>query len=184
MRWLSQGLPLVAGLLLALPTLAQTDVRLTTLSVRAEAPSLASGPYRVSGRALPSEALVSGAVTIWASAEPLARDLSPVVEPAGPPPAAVAPVSAALPAEVALRAVYPNPLAGRARIPYELPVAATVRLTVYDALGRQVAVLADGPAEAGFHEASLDAARLAPGVYHVRLAVDAYVGAARFTVVR
>ena len=87
-------------------------------------------------------------------------------------------------AEVTLRAPYPNPVTSSARIPYELPADGPVRLAVYDALGRRVAVLADGDRPAGFHHATVDAARLAPGVYHVRLTAGPFVGASRFTVVR
>lgn len=42
-------------------------------------------------------------------------------------------------------------------------------MTVLDVLAREVAVLADGERSAGVHEADLDAGRLAPGVYVVRL---------------
>ena len=183
MRWFSQLLPLVAGLALVLPASAQADVVLSTVDLYAGTPQTASGPYRLAARATPSEALRSGAVAIWATVEPV-RGASVLLDEAPVAPAVAAPLSAALPAEIALRSVYPNPLATRAQIPYELPAAATVRLAVYDALGRQVAVLADGEREAGFHTAPLDAARLAPGVYHVRLSADAFVGATRFTVVR
>ncbi len=52
---------------------------------------------------------------------------------------------------------------------FALAEAGAVRLSVFDALGREVAVLAAGERAAGAHEARLDAARLAPGVYVVRL---------------
>lgn len=182
MRWFSQLLPLVAGLALVLPAAAQSDVVLSTVDLYAGTPQLASGPYRLAGRAMPSEALVSGSVAIWGTLQPV-RGASVRLDEA-PVAAVAAPLSAELPAEIALRSVYPNPLATRAQIPYELPAPAAVRLVVYDALGRQVAVLADGEREAGFHTAPLDAASLAPGIYHVRLTADAFVGATRFTVVR
>ncbi len=43
-------------------------------------------------------------------------------------------------------------------MPDSLPESADVTLAVYDALGRRVATLADGPAAAGPHEARFDAA--------------------------
>ena len=66
-------------------------------------------------------------------------------------------------------AVWPNPAAGAATVSLTLPKSAEqVRLVLYDALGREVAVLHDGPLAAGAHEVSLDAAGLAPGAYVVR----------------
>jgi hypothetical protein len=52
---------------------------------------------------------------------------------------------------------------------YALPVDTRVVLAVYDLLGRRVAVLADGFARAGYHEATWDAAGLPSGVYLFRL---------------
>src|SRR5690606_23019616 len=96
-----------------------------------------------------------------------------------------APIAPALTAEaLALPGAYPNPSTGRTTITYDVPKAAAVRLAVYDALGREVAVLVDGEVEAGRHEASLDAATLAPGVYLVRLSAGAFTATRRVTVVR
>ncbi len=44
------------------------------------------------------------------------------------------------------------------------------RLAVYDALGREVAVLVDSEQQAGPHEVVFDGADLAPGTYIVRFA--------------
>ncbi len=89
--------------------------------------------------------------------------------------AGTAPTSAsgtvALPVEVALHPAYPNPTAGGATVPFDLPAAAEVRVAVYDLLGRTVAVLAEGLHEAGRHEARFGTARLASGVYVIRAEV-------------
>jgi len=42
------------------------------------------------------------------------------------------------------------------------------RIVVYDALGREVAVLVDGEQQAGSYEAVFDSADIAPGTYIVR----------------
>ena len=63
----------------------------------------------------------------------------------------------------------PNPFNPRTTISYDLPAAAPVRLAVYDARGRQVAVLADGLVPAGSHSLVFDASDLASGVYVYRL---------------
>jgi hypothetical protein len=64
---------------------------------------------------------------------------------------------------------WPNPFNAVARIAYELPRPATVRLSVHDLLGRRVAVLAAGRKAAGRHEAMLDGAAWASGLYFVTL---------------
>ncbi|WP_412061779.1 heparinase II/III family protein [Rubrivirga sp. IMCC45206] len=56
----------------------------------------------------------------------------------------------AAPGGVRLRlGAAPNPSAGAVRLALDLPVAGAVRVAVYDALGRRVATLADGPRPAG-----------------------------------
>ncbi len=74
-------------------------------------------------------------------------------------------------------AVHPNPVGDAASVPYALATAGPVRLRVLDVLGREVAVLAEGLRSAGAHRATLNASRLAAGVYVVVL--DA--GGARVT---
>ena len=88
-----------------------------------------------------------------------------------------------VPAELAVT-VAPNPVAGTGRVWVTLPTAAYVRVAVYDALGREVAVLADGRYGPGRHAAELSASRLPAGVYVVRAVVGAEARAARVTVVR
>ena len=87
-------------------------------------------------------------------------------------------------AEFALAAPYPNPARGAAQIPFSLAQASTARLTVFDLLGREVAVLVDGDRAAGAHTEALDAGRLAPGVYVVRLSAGTEMQTQRLVVVR
>ena len=84
----------------------------------------------------------------------------------------------------ALLAPAPNPAAGWTTLRYSLAEPGPVRLAVVDLLGREVAVLAEGAQPAGRHEARLDAGRLAPGVYVVRLTAGLAVEARRLTVAR
>lgn len=62
----------------------------------------------------------------------------------------------------------PNPFADATTLPLHLAAPAPVRVAVYDVLGREVAVLHDGPLPAGDHAVGLDASALAPGLYVVR----------------
>jgi hypothetical protein len=81
-------------------------------------------------------------------------------------------------------AAYPNPFTDRTTIRFTTEAAATARLSVYDVLGREVAVLANGPVDAGQHAVVLDGARLPAGVYVWRLDVGGRVATGRLTRVR
>ena len=58
--------------------------------------------------------------------------------------------SETLPTQYALDQNYPNPFNPSTEIRFALPEATDVRLIVYDALGREVARLANGPMGAGY----------------------------------
>lgn len=64
---------------------------------------------------------------------------------------------------------YPNPTRGRVTLVLDLDRPGEVRLAAYDALGRRVAVLADGWRAAGHHEIDFSAASLRAGAYLLRL---------------
>ena len=64
---------------------------------------------------------------------------------------------------------YPNPFHGATTITYSVPVSGRVRLTVYDMLGREVALLMDERQSAGSYSARLDASAWPGGVYMYRL---------------
>ncbi len=74
-----------------------------------------------------------------------------------------------LPARVTLEPNYPNPFNPATTITFGLPSAGSARLTVYDALGRRVAVPVDGLLPAGRHVVTFDAGGLAGGLYLYRL---------------
>ncbi len=73
------------------------------------------------------------------------------------------------PAEFKLYPGYPNPFNSRAVIEYDLPRAEFTRLVVYDILGREAALLAEGYRSAGRHRATFDGANLPSGIYLCRL---------------
>ena len=62
----------------------------------------------------------------------------------------------AIPRELALGVIFPNPAAGPARIPYDLPREARVRLSVADVQGREMTLLEDRACAAGRHVAIWD----------------------------
>ena len=83
-----------------------------------------------------------------------------------------------------LGAAFPNPFAATATVPFEVERAGAVRLSVFDVLGRRVAVHVDGDEAAGLHRATLDGARLATGVYLVVLEADGQRQASKVLFVR
>ena len=79
----------------------------------------------------------------------------------------------------------PNPTTGRSALTLRLAAAEHVTATVVDALGRTVATLYDAAAPAGADVTlSVDASRLAPGVYVVRVQGATFAETRRLTVVR
>ncbi len=74
-----------------------------------------------------------------------------------------------IPVSATLTSNYPNPFARATTIEYALPASGPVRLVVYDALGREVATLADGAQHAGRHTVVFDGTFLPSGVYLYRL---------------
>jgi hypothetical protein len=76
---------------------------------------------------------------------------------------------ATLPGSFALHQNYPNPFNPSTHISFDLVTASDVRLAVYDVLGREVRVLADGRHTAGRHTVSFEAGNLPSGVYLYRL---------------
>nr|BCX00848.1 MAG: hypothetical protein KatS3mg041_0894 [Bacteroidota bacterium] len=67
--------------------------------------------------------------------------------------------------------VYPNPSIGPVRVGCYLPEATSVRAAVYDMLGRQVAVLAEGRLASGVREWVWHPEGIPAGVYLLRLQV-------------
>lgn len=73
------------------------------------------------------------------------------------------------PKAFALQQNYPNPFNPTTTITYAVPKASNISLTVYDMMGREVAVLAEGRKAAGFYTVEFDGKNLASGVYFYRL---------------
>jgi hypothetical protein len=80
-----------------------------------------------------------------------------------------------IPREFRMSQNYPNPFNPGTTIRFELPYRSHVVLTVFNALGQEVATLVRGEKSAGRHEAHFDGSRLSSGVYFYRLQAGAYV---------
>ena len=113
-------------------------------------------------------------------AEPEALFVSGMEEPL---PEAVAP-EVALPSEYVLSSAYPNPFNPETTIPFGLPEASWVDLSVYDVLGRRVAVLVEGERPAGRHVVQFRGESLSSGVYLVRMQAGAFSQVRYLTLVK
>ena len=65
--------------------------------------------------------------------------------------------------------VYPNPVKDKAILAYQLPSEGSVVITVFNAMGTQVAQLLDERHESGLHQVELNSSTLVAGVYYCRL---------------
>ena len=84
-----------------------------------------------------------------------------------------------------LGAVYPNPAQGASRVALAVAEAQTVRAELYDALGRRVSVLFDGPLAARAQvDVPVASRELAAGTYVLRIVGETFTDARRVTVVR
>jgi endo-1,4-beta-xylanase len=79
------------------------------------------------------------------------------------------------PKTFALSQNYPNPFNPTTVVSYRLPVASSVRLAVYDLLGREAAMLVNERKASGTYTVTFDASGLASGVYFCRLSAGDFV---------
>lgn len=77
----------------------------------------------------------------------------------------VAPSTPERPSQFVMCDPYPNPFNPTATLSYTLPQALRVKMTVYDLVGREIAVLADGWRRAGRHQVVFDGTDRPSGLY-------------------
>ncbi len=80
-------------------------------------------------------------------------------------------VQAPTPSEYVLHSAYPNPFNPSTIIAVGLPNSAELTVKVYNVMGREVATLANGRYQEGFHAFQFDASGLASGLYFVQATV-------------
>lgn len=129
-------------------------------------------------------------LSVSGSALPIASRIRVVADGEMPPdvPGTSATV-AAVPTSFALQQNYPNPFNPSSEIRFELPEVSEVRLIVYDILGNEVAILVEGPMEAGAHRiqwlgTSSSGSSLSSGVYYLRLIAGKSAGGEAFSSMR
>jgi hypothetical protein len=76
--------------------------------------------------------------------------------------------------QFALAQNYPNPFNPSTTIRFDLPHPERVTLAVYDAVGREIARLAEGAYPAGVHSVVFDATGISSGVYFYRMTAGSF----------
>ncbi|MGK9475331.1 putative Ig domain-containing protein [Melioribacter sp. OK-6-Me] len=74
-----------------------------------------------------------------------------------------------IPRDFKLLQNFPNPFNPTTTIKYAVPKEAHVKLTVYNVLGQEIAVLVNGLKSAGYHTVNFDASNLNTGMYIYKL---------------
>jgi hypothetical protein len=92
--------------------------------------------------------------------------------------------TADLPQRTVLYQNYPNPFNPNSDIRYQISEFGTVRLAVYDLLGREVAVLVDENKAPGTYQVRFDGSALASGMYFCRMRSGAFTQTITLTLVR
>ena len=89
-----------------------------------------------------------------------------------------------VPREFRLEQNYPNPFNPATVITFQVPVAANVKIEVYDILGREVALLLNERKNPGTYGVEFNASGLASGVYLYRFASGSFVETRKMLLVR
>jgi len=89
-----------------------------------------------------------------------------------------------IPSEFSLGQNYPNPFNPATKIEFSLPVSSHVRITIYNALGNLVEILADQYYAPGRYVTTFEAAGFPSGVYFSRLQTPGFAATKRLMLVK
>ena len=84
----------------------------------------------------------------------------------------------------ALRQNYPNPFNPTTQISYDVATVGSVRLAVYDILGREVAVLVNEQQAPGSYTAQFNASQLSSGIYFFKLTTNQFSSIRKMTLMK
>ena len=68
--------------------------------------------------------------------------------------------------------LYPNPVSGQATIQYTIPMDATVRINIYDFMGREIQKVVDTKLPAGKYQIAYQTMDMPKGIYFLRLTAN------------
>ena len=98
-------------------------------------------------------------------------------------------ITEGMPQQFELYQNYPNPFNPTTTIKYQLPVAAKVKITIYNLLGQKVITLVDELKQAGVFKANWDGLnksgdRVASGIYIYRIQTDGFVSSRKMVLLK
>ncbi|MGH2574123.1 MAG: T9SS type A sorting domain-containing protein, partial [Ignavibacteria bacterium] len=97
---------------------------------------------------------------------------------------AINPLSQKIPERHYLYQNYPNPFNPNSKIKFQISKLGYVELTVFDILGREVAVLVNEELKAGTYEVYFDGTNFTSGVYFYRLEAGDYTETRKMVLVK
>jgi hypothetical protein len=89
-----------------------------------------------------------------------------------------------IPTEFVLLQNYPNPFNPTTSIQFGLPSESYVRLTVFNILGQEVALLVNASMGAGYHKVNFDASKLNTGMYIYKIEANNFVSVRKMLLVK
>ena len=89
-----------------------------------------------------------------------------------------------LPSDFSLSQNFPNPFNPTTSITFDVPRRSSLRLAVYDVLGRKVMTLSEGVYEAGSYSVNADFSRHASGIYIYRLEAGSFIQVRKLVVAK
>ncbi|MBK9229216.1 MAG: T9SS type A sorting domain-containing protein [Ignavibacteria bacterium] len=89
-----------------------------------------------------------------------------------------------MPEQFSLEQNYPNPFNPKTIINYQLRITNLVKLTVYDVLGHEVAVLVNEKQSAGTYQVEFDGSGLSSGVYFYKIVTNGFTDVKRMMLLK
>lgn len=98
-------------------------------------------------------------------------------------------ISTSIPREFKLYQNYPNPFNPMKKIRFDVPkingdMTRSVKLVIYDVLGREIAMLINQDLEPGSYKIDLDAAKYSSGSYFYKLITDGFSDTKKMVVIK
>jgi hypothetical protein len=96
----------------------------------------------------------------------------------------ITPLSNEVPENYKLSQNYPNPFNSTSNLKFEIAKSGSVKILVYDLLGRQVKVLVNEVLQPGTYNKSIDASTLPSGIYFYRLEVNGFMETRKMSLIK
>jgi len=89
-----------------------------------------------------------------------------------------------LPVKFDMSQNYPNPFNPVTTVMYQLPVFSRVKITLYDILGQEAAILINAEQNAGYHKLQFDASMFASGIYVYKIEAGSFTKSMKMSVIK